>query len=72
MHIDSKHETMKGLAFPIADDAAHKIIDFLQDKITYVQLVGSSDIIIYVGFTSMISSLLNFVERGLQQFIVVY
>ncbi|XP_052284384.1 twinfilin-1-like isoform X5 [Dreissena polymorpha] len=38
VHIDSKHQTMKGLQFPISDEAAHKIIDFLQDKLTYVQL----------------------------------
>ncbi|XP_052779679.1 twinfilin-1-like [Mya arenaria] len=38
IHIDTKHQTMKGLAFPISDEAAHKIVDFHQDKISYVQL----------------------------------
>ncbi|KAL4225804.1 Twinfilin-1 [Mactra antiquata] len=38
VHIDSKHQTMKGLSFPISDDAAHRIVDFKEEKVSYVQL----------------------------------
>lgn len=38
IHIDTKHQTMKSLSFPISDDAAHRLVDFKMEKITYVQL----------------------------------
>lgn len=38
IHIDTKHETMKGLQFPISEDAAHCLVDFMEEKVTYVQL----------------------------------
>ncbi|WAR25043.1 TWF1-like protein [Mya arenaria] len=47
IHIDTKHQTMKGLAFPISDEAAHKIVDFHQDKISYVQLKLDLSVFIY-------------------------
>ncbi|XP_045165992.2 twinfilin-1-like isoform X2 [Mercenaria mercenaria] len=38
IHIDTKHQTMKSLSFPISDDAAHRLVDFHMEKISYVQL----------------------------------
>ncbi len=38
--IDSKKQTMKGLAFPIAEDAIDKLIQLRDGKFTYVQLVS--------------------------------
>lgn len=38
VHVDTKHQTMKGLSFPISEDAAHRLVDFKQEKVSYVQL----------------------------------
>ncbi|XP_013408784.1 twinfilin-1 isoform X2 [Lingula anatina] len=36
--VDTKHQTLSGVAFPIEDDALHKIMELGQGEITYVQL----------------------------------
>ncbi|KAK3576655.1 hypothetical protein CHS0354_004940 [Potamilus streckersoni] len=38
VHVDSKHQTMKGLQFPISDEALQKLQDLREGHITYVQL----------------------------------
>lgn len=36
--VDTKHETITGLAFPLTDDAIHKLHDLKEGAINYVQL----------------------------------
>ena len=38
--VDTKHQTMAGLSFPLTDDAIHKLHDLKEGAITYVQLVS--------------------------------
>lgn len=45
VHIDTKHQTMKGLSFPISEDAAHTLVDFKLEKVDYVQLVNTFTLI---------------------------
>lgn len=36
--VDTKHQTITGLSFPLTNDAIHKLHDLKEDTITYVQL----------------------------------
>ena len=38
--VDTKHQTITGLAFPLTDDAIHKLHDLKEGAINYVQLVS--------------------------------
>lgn len=39
--VDSKHQTVQGLSFPITDEAYDRISDIKQGSINYVQLVSN-------------------------------
>ena len=43
--IDSKHQTMQGVSFPITQDAFDKLLEVKSGSINYVQMVSLSSIL---------------------------
>lgn len=48
--VDTKQQTLQGVAFPIDSEAAEALKQFRQKKVNYVQLVSFSDQIVNVDF----------------------
>jgi len=44
--VDSKHQTIQGISFPISNDALQKLQELKDGRVNYVQLVGRFRIII--------------------------
>ena len=40
--VDSKHQTMQGVAFPISREAIDKLNELKNGRVNYVQLVSTS------------------------------
>ena len=40
ININSKHQTMSGLSFPISDEACHSLVDYKEGKVNFVHLVS--------------------------------
>ena len=44
--VDSKHQTIQGISFPISNDALQKLQELKDGRVNYVQLVGKFMIVI--------------------------
>jgi hypothetical protein len=49
IHIDTKAQTMQGIAFPLSDDAQNALEQFSNKEISYVQLVRLTFVILFLS-----------------------